>query len=312
MSDTRSLAKRVGAALALCLLAVLPSPVLAEGGPAVWEVRGAAGTVRLLGSVHFLRDSDYPLPAIIDRVFEEADTVLFELDIDELDPMVGQLLIMKLGALDEGRQLSDVMGASDYRKAQRLAGEIDVDLQMLASVKPWYAALTVMTLTMLKLGFDPQLGLDQHLAARASAAGKNIVGLETMDFQLRLFDDLPERLQSDLLLQTLEEAAGIEDQMERMVSAWRNGRSDELSGQLSESFSGYPSVYRSLVIDRNRDWVGKILEHANGGGNTLVVVGALHLVGEDSVIDLLRSRGVEVVRLGERGSSVVRVPGVSS
>jgi uncharacterized protein YbaP (TraB family) len=302
MNDTRAPARHVRAALALCLLAVLPSGALAEDGPAIWEVRGMSGTVRILGSVHFLRDSDYPLPVVVDRVLEQADTVLFELDIDELDPMVGQLLIMRLGVLDDGRRLSDVMGASDYRKAERLAGEIDVDLQMLAAVKPWYAALNVMTLTMVKLGYDPQLGLDQHLAARASEAGKEIVGLETMEFQLRLFDDLPERLQSDLLLQTLEEAAGIEDQMDRMVSAWREGRSDELSGQLSESFREYPSVYRSLVIDRNRDWVGKILEHADRGGNTLVVVGALHLVGEDSVIDLLRSRGVEVVRLEERGS----------
>lgn len=307
MGETKRLTRLAAVTLGLALLALHPAGAMAQDGPAIWEIQGRPGTVRLLGSVHFLRDGDYPLPDVVDRVLAEADRTMFELDVDDLNPMVGQMLILRLGVLDDGRQLRDVMGSSDYREAERLAADVGVDLGMLAAAKPWYAALNVMSLQMMKLGFDPQLGLDQHLAGRASAAGKEVLGLETMEFQLRLFDGLPERTQSDLLLQTLAEAASVEEQMDRMVSAWRNGRSHELAGELSQSFRDYPGVYDRLVIDRNRDWVDKILTQADRGGNTLVVVGALHLVGDDSVIDLLRSRGVEVTRLGKGGSKVVSV-----
>lgn len=310
MTETHNTGRLAPALLILLSLWMLPAA--AQDGPAVWELRGRPGEVRLLGSIHFLRRSDYPLPAVVDRILDEADTVVFELDIDDLDPMVSQMLILRLGMLDDGRQLRDVMGGSDYRKAERLAADLGLDLGMLAGVEPWYAALNVMTLQMLKLGFEPELGLDEHLAGLASAAGKEVLGLETIEFQLGLFDELPERVQSELLLQTLEEAASVEQQMDRMVSAWRHGRSEELSGELSESFRQYPTVYRRLVVDRNRDWVDRILELSNRGGNVLVVVGALHLVGQDSVVDMLRARGVRVVPLGASASSVVSLPDQST
>jgi uncharacterized protein YbaP (TraB family) len=310
MTGTRNIGRLAPTMLILLSLWMLPAT--AGDSPAVWELRGRPATVRLLGSIHFLRRSDYPLPAVVDRILEEADTVVFELDIDDLDPMVSQMLIVRLGMLDDGRQLRDVMGNSDYRKAERLAADIGLDLGMLAGVEPWYAALNVMTLQMLKLGFEPELGLDEHLAARASAGGKEVLGLETIEFQLGLFDELPESTQSELLLQTLAEATRVEQQMDRLVSAWRHGRSEALSGELSESFREYPGVYRRLVVDRNRDWIDKILDLSDRGGNVLVVVGALHLVGKDSVVDMLRARGVQVVPLGESASSVVSIPDQST
>lgn len=282
---------------ALLCVAIWPAPpALAADEPAIWEYQGTRGTIRLLGSVHLLRRQDYPLPASIDRAYQQADTLVMEVDLDDLDPLGAQMLMVNLSMLQDGRTLGDVMGSADYRKARRRASELGVDLQMLERVEPWFAALTIMNLQLLKLGFDPQIGLEQHLSGKARRDGKQVIGLETLEFQLGIFDAMPLRTQSRLLLQTLDEAATIETQMATLVSAWRRGDSARLAREMGRNFEGYPDVYRKLVSDRNRSWVRQIQELGASEGNYLVVVGALHLVGEDGVIALLQDRGGKIRR----------------
>jgi uncharacterized protein YbaP (TraB family) len=168
---------------------------------------------------------------------------------------------------------------------------------MLSALKPWFAALTVMNIEMLRLGFNPELGLEQHLARQARQNGKEILGLETLEYQLRLFDELSYETQSALLLQTLSEAETLEQEMSSLVSAWRQGETEALSAALTRSFSGYLDVYRSIVTDRNEAWVDRIMDLGRSSGDSLVVVGALHLVGDDSVVEMLRSKGAKVRRL---------------
>lgn len=280
---------------AICLLALWPfQHGFAADEPAIWEYQGARGTVRLLGSVHLLRKQDYPLPESIERAYRQADTLVMEVDVDDLDPLGSQMLIASLSMLQDGQTLQDVMGSVDYRKATRKASELGVDLQMLNGVEPWFAALTIMNLQLLKLGFDPQIGLEQYLSGQARGDGKQVIGLETVEYQLKIFDDMPQATQSRLLLQTLDEAATLETQMATLVTAWRRGDSARLARELSRNFQGYPDVYRKLVSDRNREWVRQIVELSAKGGDYLVVVGALHLVGEDSVIAMLQDRGGQV------------------
>jgi len=264
--------------------------------PAIWEFSGPAATVRLLGSVHVLRETDYPLPAEVTRAVDEAECLVFELDLDDLDPIESQTLLATLGQTQGGRTLRDIMGPTDYRKAVDQSLDLGIDLELFAQVEPWLAALTIMNTQFLRLGFLPQLGLDQQLAAMAAADGKEILGLETLEFQLQLFAGLSDRMQSELLLQTLDEASRLEEQMTGLVSAWREGRTNALAGELGRSFADYPDLYRRLVTDRNADWIDRIVELGAGNRDCLVVVGALHLVGHGSVIDLLRKRGIDVRR----------------
>lgn len=285
----------LAACCAFLSLAWLPAAAAAEG-PAIWEFSGPSATVRLLGSVHVLREDDYPLPPRITRAVDEAQCLVFELDLDDLDPIETQTLMVSLGQLEEGKTLRDVMGPTDYRRAERLSTDLGIDLQLFAEVEPWLAALTIMNTQFLRLGFLPQLGLDQQLAAMAAADGKEILGLETLEFQLGLFAGLSDRMQSELLLQTLDEAGHLEEQMGNLVADWREGRSTALAEELGRSFADYPDLYKRLVTERNAAWIDRILDLSAGDRDCLVVVGALHLVGRNSVIDLLRKRGVAVRR----------------
>lgn len=281
----------------LALLLLLATPLSAlEAEPAIWSLQGGRGEVLLLGSVHLLRSEDYPLPANVTRAYGQADRLVMELDIDDLDPLQSQMLLMEKGRLPEGRTLAQTMGASDYRRAQKYAEALGMPLDLLGSLKPWLAALTVMNLHTMSLGYSPELGLEQHLTSLAVRDGKDVAGLETMRFQLELFDEMPERVQNRLLLQTLEEASMMDKQLGTLIAAWRKGDSATLERELGRSFEDYPDVYRRLVSDRNRSWVEPMLRMSDEAGTTLVIVGALHLVGKDSVIEMLKRKGREVER----------------
>ena len=283
-------------AMVLLLLSTFAAAIAPAAEPAIWSVDGRGGELLLLGSVHLLRPEDYPLPANVTAAYEEADRLVMELDESDLDPMEVQMLLLRVGRLEEGRTLADVMGSRDYRKATEYAQALGYPLEPLGPLKPWLAAITLMNLHTVSLGYSAELGLEQHLTGLARRDGKPIAALETIEFQLELFDGLPEATQSSLLLQTLEEASMMDDQLGKLIGAWRRGDSAALDRELTRSFDDYPEVYRRLVTDRNRDWTRQLEKLAADDGVTLVVVGALHLVGENSLIRMLRDRGRRVER----------------
>jgi uncharacterized protein YbaP (TraB family) len=268
----------------------------AADGPAIWEMRGPSSSIMLLGSVHLLRESDYPLPDNIARAMERAECLVFELDMDDLDPVMSQTLFQNLGRVPDGASLPEILGPDNYAVASEKSRELGIELDLLSEFKPWFAALTIMNLQLMRLGFVPQLGLDQQLAAAAVSAGKEVTGLETLEFQIELFDGMPDPVQVQLLMQTLHEADLLENQMGALVGAWRDGKTDILARELGRNFSEYPDLYRSLVTERNASWANQLIEMGDGDRECLVVVGALHLVGKGSLIDLLRDKGAHVVR----------------
>ena len=285
-------ARRLAAILFLLLAASVATPSAAE--PAIWELQGRGGSVLLLGSIHMMRESDYPLPDNVTAAYGRSDKIIMELDMDDLDPIVAQSLITSIGMLDDGRSLRDVMGARDYERASRKLSTMGLELDMLAALKPWFVSITVMNLQMMSAGFLPQYGLEQFVTGLARRDGKPIEGLETMEYQLGVFDGLSEKTQTRMLLQTLDEAAELDSQLEVLTKAWRDGDQKRMARELAGSFDPYPDVYRDLVVTRNREWVDRLIEVADTGPDTLVVVGALHLVGRDSVVELLIDRGRRV------------------
>ena len=112
--------------------------------------------VYLLGSVHLLRAQDHPLPRVIDDAYDEAETPVMELDMDDLDPLLMQATINRLGMLDEGTSLQDVMGDELYAEA-KAGGRARIPLDMLERTEPWLAAITVEQLALYRIGFNPSL-----------------------------------------------------------------------------------------------------------------------------------------------------------
>ena len=289
--------------LAAALLWLLPAVALADsaGHPVtMWMAEGAANRVYLLGSVHLLRAQDHPLPQVIDHVYDDAETLYMELDMDDLDPLLMQATINRLGMLDEETSLREVMGDDLYAEAEARAAELELPLEMLERTEPWLAAITVEQLALSRIGFNPSYGIEMHLLKKASSDGKEIRGLESVEQQLGYLDGLSLDAQRALLMQTLTESAAIQALMDDLILAWRSGDIDYLERTLLEDVSGYPELYDTIVASRNRLWVDTIDALLAQREDYLVVVGALHLVGEDGVPQLLERRGVRITQMHER------------
>ncbi len=281
--------------LRTALAALLLLTANAWADPAVWRVSTSDDSeLWLLGSVHYLREQDHPLPDVIEQLYARADALVMEIDLDDLDPALIQTQFMMAALLPASSPLSSVVDADVYRLAESTAGSLGLDIAALERVEPWLVALTLMDLGMTQLGYRSEQGLEQHLLLRAQRDRKPIYGLETIGDQISVFDGLSEAEQEALLEQTLSELDSAGQEMNELLNAWRDGSLATLTDKLSASFDDFPRLYEALVIDRNNSWVPELERIAAQPGRHLVVVGALHLVGEHNVVDLLRERGLDV------------------
>lgn len=258
----------------------------------LWELTGTSNRIRVLGSIHFLRASDYPLDPAITAAFNDAEVVLMEIDMDDLDPVASSRAISALAVDEKGRKLPELLGSRAWQAASSEAQELGLDLAPLVPFEPWYAAIVVTQQRLAQLGFDPSLGVESRLAADAQKVGKEIRGLETLESQLGALDTLSAPAQRVFLQTTLEEAGEADDMAESMIAAWKAGDVKVLDAELLGSVRNQPEVYRSLIIRRNENFASAIADLVNDSKDYLIVVGALHLVGPDSVLLMLGRDGI--------------------
>lgn len=266
----------------------------------LWRVEGNANAVYLLGSIHLLRADDHPLPNAIDEAYLDAEIIVMELDMDDLDPVHTQMAYNNAGVMKDGTTLRDLMGDERYRSAEEAAALIDVPLEMLARSEPWLAAVTVELMMLYRLGFDPMLGVEMTITSRARRDGKPIEGLETVDEQLGFLDGLPLEAQREMLLQALLQGAELEESIDTVIDAWHRGDTAMLEEELLRGIGGQQELHDALIVDRNRRWANTIEDWLDDDEDYLVVVGALHLVGNSGVPSLLERAGFEIRQLKEQ------------
>jgi uncharacterized protein YbaP (TraB family) len=233
----------------------------------------------------------------VDGLIERAQSIVMELDLDDVDAAAQQRIILETAMLPQGTVLANVVDASVYRLVEQTAGELGIDIKLLERFEPWFLAVTLLDQGMRQFGFQAERGIEQYVLDRARRSGKEIVGLESLEFQIGIFDSLPPPQQQAMLEQTLAELDEAETALDAMVDAWRDGELESLSAELLEDFDDFPGLYDTLVTKRNQSWVPALERMLADGQRHLVVVGALHLVGPDSVIELLRAGGHAAERM---------------
>lgn len=263
----------------------------------MWQVDGVTNSIFILGSVHLLRAEDHPLPSRIEEAYEEAESIIMEIDMDDLDPVAMQAMVNRLGMLNDGRTLRDLMGDDLYDEALAAAAKMDIPLEMLARTEPWLAAVTIEQMALSRIGFNPAFGVEMHVMTKAGADNKPIEGLETIDEQLAFLDGLSLDAQRDMLMQTLAEGLDIESMMDSLIEAWRNGDIEFFESTVLKDIRAFPELYRAIVSDRNARWATEIRQLLDDEDDYLIVVGALHLVGPDGVPTLLENQGEQVRQL---------------
>jgi uncharacterized protein YbaP (TraB family) len=259
---------------------------------ALWELHGKHNTVYILGSIHVLRPSDYPLAPAVLNAYGNANSLFMEVNLAELDPQRMQTELLASARLPEGKTLPGIMGDARYKRAQALAQEVGIDIGIFDAFAPWFAAEAISQLQLQQLGFQPKSGVEMFFLERARADGKSVAGLETVHDQIALFDALSMDEQADYLVSSLEEAHDLPKEVAAMVHAWSSGDTQWFADQLKSEIGRDPVLYDSVLVARNRKWVPKIEALLNDDKNYLVIVGTGHLVGQGSVIDLLKKDGI--------------------
>ena len=265
----------------------------------LWRVSSQSCDVYLLGSIHLLKPEHYPLAGVIEDAFAGADAVVFELDLDTTETPEAQQVMLSAGMYKDGRTLKSVLDDGTYTRLATKLTELGMDMNtaQLQMFKPWTVMLMIAVIEMQRLGFQPELGVDRHFYDRAKAAGKEIIGLETFEEQIRLFDVLTEGQQDALILQMLDDMEVFDEEFDRILAAWRTGDAGQIEATLLKSFEVYPDIFDSFISERNRKWLERIEAFLGQDKTYLVVVGAGHLVGDVGLVKLLDEKGFDLEQL---------------
>jgi len=292
--------RRVLAAVAVLASTMVLAEATVPPKPLLWKASDGDNAVYLLGTFHLLEAADYPLDPKVYAALDDAEQVFFELSPEALaDPSLG-LSFAQAGLRTDGRTLQQALDASTWAAAARLATDAGLPPEALQRMEPWFAALTLTMAEMTAAGLDPALGLDKHLAQRATREGKRTAGLETPADQIRLFDGMKPGVQLAQLRDVVERSDEIRSETEWLHQQWREGDVDALYWGMAAAMKARdPALYERINTQRNAAWVSRIkaLLDTPGDEDALVAVGTLHLLGAEGLVQQLAAAGYTVERL---------------
>lgn len=290
----RGLVRGLAGALLLVSVAGLAQ---SRDSASVWVMKGAKNTVYLAGSVHALPPGHSDFPPQLERAYAASRALVLEVDLDDLDPLEAVEFVTSRGTLPEDKTLADVIGADQYARVSKLAADLEVPEIVIARMEPWAAAMVLTQFALAKTGYDAQLGIDMQLVDRARADGKPVDGLETVEEQLGVFDARSFEEQTSFLLDSADDVPLLADDLKRLITAWRTGDLKALERELDKERVHAPALYDELLGARNKRWLPKIEKLLAKDQDVLVVVGALHFVGKDGLLELLKRDGHKPVPL---------------
>lgn len=293
---------RIKLIISIVVAIALSVTLLGEAKPKktfLYRIEAKHGSCYLLGSVHLLRKEIYPLPAIIEKSFDECDALVVEADLTGEKLMKSSMLLLKKAVYPKGETLQDNVSKETYRKIEEKLKGMGIKLEKFNKFKPWMVAMTVVHREMIRMGLDPNFGIDLYFLRKARGK-KEILELEGVEFQINLFENFTKKESELFLLKSILEADQIANEVDDTVDAWLKGDEEKLAKLLTDNVVKNPelkNVYNKIAVDRNPGMLKKIVSFIKKGKKCFVVVGAAHVVGKDGLVQLLRDSGYNVTQL---------------
>lgn len=278
-------------------LAAATAPVVSTNVAAkhcLWEVKGASNTVFLVGSMHVMRDDMYPLADVFETAYQRSGIVVFETDMKAVQSPALALKLAAKAMYPEGESLKKNLSPATYSLLASNLQSSFLSMEMLDRMKPWMAAMTILLLELQKEGFDVQNGVDKHFHARAVEDEKSVEFFEPPDFQINLLTSLDDHEAEEFLGQALRDIGVWKKQFEVLAKVWRTGDTAALDKLIVDSFREHPAMLKKFLLDRNAAWIEKTEKLLRGDKDAFIVVGAAHLIGKGSVVDLLKAKGYRI------------------
>lgn len=295
--EQKPIAPAIFAAVLLFVPVAVQTQTAAQAKHCLWQITSAKNAVYFLGSIHLLKKENYPLPEAFEKAFQEAEIIVLELNPDSLSPEKLQEQMLAKGAFPPGKTLQASLAPETYKLADERLREMGLAAALLNHFEPWLVGATITVMKMQQLGLDPNLGVDKHFFDKARQAQKEILAFETAAEQIDRIDGLSLKQQEAFLLQTLKDWELIGEKLEELLRAWSQGEIQSLESRLFESFEDFPEIYARLIKERNQNWLPRIMEYLTHDRDYLIIVGVGHLIGKDSVLQMLQERGHQIRQL---------------
>lgn len=285
----------------------LPSGKLKAGSKEfLWKVTSESGaTLYLLGTIHVVKPSFYPLPDEMEKALEKSRSLIVEFDVTRADPKKTQELTIRKGVYAPSDSLANHIPPELLAEVQTACAEKGLPFAGIQRMKPWLIGLTLVQMEMERLGYSPKQGIDIHLINKAHATGKKVSGLETEEFQIDLISGFPADLQEQMLKQSVHDMKELKDDANQLMKAWKDGDEKSMDQLLTKDLKEHPEfipLQEKLIYDRNIPMAEKLEPYLKGADTFMVAVGSAHLIGEKGICEILRKKGykVEQVLAGEK------------
>lgn len=266
-------------------------------GTPVWKVSKGDNHLYIAGTIHVLTPSDYPLPASFDNAYGQAAQLVFETDLQNIKSPETQQQILARMVYTDGRNLRQVLNKRTFQELEQYLASRGIPAENILGLKPGMLALTLTLVELQRLGLMGA-GVDEFYSVKASSDGKRLGQLETVEEQLGFIATLGDGQESELIAHTLREMKDLPGMMLSLKTAWRSGDSKRLREVALVPFrKDFPALYDKLIVKRNNAWIPRIEGMLKTGEVEFVLVGVLHLVGEEGVLAQLAARGYRVQML---------------
>jgi uncharacterized protein YbaP (TraB family) len=272
-----------------------PAAAVTDADPAIWVVRDEDTTVYLFGTFHML-DGRAWFNDEVRTAFDASNELVLEAIIPD-NPAELQPLFARLAIDPQGRLLSQRLTAEENAALAQALGNLGLPPVVVDRFEPWFASMMIGLAASQRLGIRSENGPELVLRRAAGTRNLPVHELEGVEWQLRLFDSMPEAQQLAQLRQTIEQYEEIDDQLAPVLSAWSTGDIEGMAAILHQSSREDPALHQLIFTNRNATWARWIRERMARPGTVFIAVGGGHLAGPDSVQAVLATHGLQAERV---------------
>ena len=267
------------------------------GAPVAWVVSDADSEMILFPTVHALPEDLNWRTARLDALMASADEVWFELGRTDDPAIVAEIQqLMGRQGLSPEAPLSSRLDAAQFARLTDAAEALRLPIEQLDPLQPWLAAMTLVQVDLARAGITGEQGVESVLTTEL--AEREARSLETPADQIRVLSGLDEAIQIAFLMQSVDGIGEAAERLDKIARSWAAGDLDLMETELIDEVRlDYPDVFEAIFTDRNAKWADQLTAELEGSGSDFIAVGAGHLIGDDSVPDMLAERGYEVTRI---------------
>jgi uncharacterized protein len=296
LNQGKQMNKSIALGLLSAIIVLISNSVSADNGkPDLWKVEKGGKSSYLFGSIHLGSQDMYPLSKKVKEAYAQAENLVVEIDLKPGDEQKLVPLIQQLG-VDMTSPLESRLSPKTLAVYKKACTEKTLPCAQFAPLKAWFLSLQLQMMLIQQLGYKEELGIDKHFLELARKTGKNVIGLETADSQLKMLSGFNQQQQELMLVQSLEAS---KEEMESLFKAWKTGDDAAIVKLFAKDIdkAGAQEIYDVMITERNIEMAKNIQALLAQDKSLFVVVGAGHIVGELGLVDLLTKVGYKLTQL---------------